>query len=232
MLIVITITENAQLAKMKLLNLQQLLARRYKHITLPPELEYALGKLTTPFRAIVFGDSGNGKSSLVMPLVSALAKNGKVLYVALEEGFEYTTQVNALRALDPKLKGIHFADETTDFDELRERLLDKKRPPKFVIIDSVQYLRKFSLNGYIELKRFKGSIIFISHADGKLPSGAVARRIRYDCGVKIRVEGHVAFITSRYGGKKTFIIWEEGARKYWGKKFRKLQEESRPLVAA
>ena len=31
----------------------------------------------------------------------------------------------------------------------------------------------------------------------------------------------MAFVRSRYGGNKPFVIWEEGARKYWGEKYEK-----------
>jgi hypothetical protein len=31
-------------------------------------------------------------------------------------------------------------------------------------------------------------------------------------------------VVSRFGGNNPFVIWEEGAKRYWGKKFRKLIE--------
>ena len=42
--------------------------------------------------------------------------------------------------------------------------------------------------------------IFISQADkaGKDPAGSVAKHIRYDADIKIKVEGYKAFVTTRY----------------------------------
>ena len=85
------------------------------------------------------------------------------------------------------------------------------------MIDSIQY-SGMSYAQYKEFrKRFRNKIlIIVSHAEGKEPQGATARRIRYDASVKVRVEGYKAFITSRYGGGEPFTIWEDGATKYWG----------------
>ena len=44
--------------------------------------------------------------------------------------------------------------------------------------------------------------------------------VEVDVDIKVRVEGFVAFVRSRYGGNKPFVIWEEGAKKYWGRKYR------------
>ena len=63
----------------------------------------------------------------------------------------------------------------------------------------------------------KKTFIFISHADGQLPRGAAAKDMEFDCDVKIHVDKYKAFVhTSRFGGnQKDFVIWEEGANKYW-----------------
>ena len=57
--------------------------------------------------------------------------------------------------------------------------------------------------------------IFISHADGKNPKGALANFVKYDADLKIRVEGYKAMCLSRLGGdKEPYIIWAEGAAQY------------------
>ena len=63
--------------------------------------------------------------------------------------------------------------------------------------------------------------IFIAHEDKGQPKGNMAKNIRYDADIKIRVEGYKAFATTRYEdsekgeGGADFIIWEQGAREYW-----------------
>ena len=70
---------------------------------------------------------------------------------------------------------------------------------------------------YIALKEEFTDVLFIfnSHAEGKEPQGNVAKFVRYDAGVKIRVEGFKALPASRMGGGDEFIIWAEGAANYW-----------------
>jgi len=43
----------------------------------------------------------------------------------------------------------------------------------------------------------------------------VAKSVKYDANIIIRVEGFRAFATGRYGGGDPYTIWEEGALKYW-----------------
>ena len=74
----------------------------------------------------------------------------------------------------------------------------------------------------------KKSFIFLSHASGKLPDGKTADKIRYDAGIKTRIEGYIAFPISRYGGNKPYVIWEEGARKYWGRNYKRILQGIEP----
>ena len=59
--------------------------------------------------------------------------------------------------------------------------------------------------------------IFISHGEGREPKGNVAKSVKYDAFVKIYVEGFKAFSQSRFGGGAEYVIWDSGARTYWGK---------------
>ena len=216
----------------RVLGLKQLLQKRYKFLhSLPAEILHSFGRLTYNFSMIVWGQSGNGKSSFMMEFLKVIMPHGKVLYVALEEGFEASTQFNALRSLTEKEHSgkIEFADHEMDFEELCTKLA-KKKSPRFVVIDSVQYWH-ITLEQYKLLKKKfskKKTFIFISHAKGKLPDGHVADKIRYDATIKARVEGFVVFVISRLGGNNPFVIWETGAKKYWGKKFVKIRKDATP----
>jgi hypothetical protein len=208
----------------KVLGLKQLLQKKYKYlIGLPEQITHSFGNLTVNFIMIVWGPSGNGKSSFLMQFIIAIMPYGKILYVALEEGFEATTQMNALRQLNSEEHSgkIEFADHEMTYMELVQKL-SKKKSPRFIVIDSLQYWN-ISYEMYKALKeKFKNkSFIFISHAAGKIPDGKVADKIRYDAGIKAHIEGFVAKVTSRYGGNNPYVIWEDGAKRYWGKNYKK-----------
>jgi len=209
----------------KELSQKQLFSKEYKLIEgLSPEFRECFGDLEEYFTMLIWGQSAQGKSNFVMQLCRELSKLGTILYLSLEESHALSLKnkvVQHLGALQAETK-IKFTDHTITFDELKERL-KKKRSPRIVITDSVQYLG-LSFIQYKELKKlFPRKIwIFISHAKGKIPDGKTADKIRYDAGLKIRVEGKIAFIESRYGGTKNFVIWEDGAKKYWGKDFKKM----------
>jgi len=204
----------------KVLSLKQLKEKKYDFLPdIPSEFLETFGRLTKNFTMIIYGESGNGKSNLIMSLVRLLLKYGRVLYVSYEEGHEVSMNMLALRQLPEISAGICFADFTMTYDELVKRL-KKKRSEQFIILDSLQYMR-IRYEDYIRLKELfpKKSFIYISHANGKKPRGKVAEDIEYDCTIKVFVKGFIAFIKSRLGGNTPYIIWEEGAKKYWGSKF-------------
>ncbi|MGL4332115.1 MAG: hypothetical protein ACRCZQ_10345 [Bacteroidales bacterium] len=164
----------------------------------------------------IWGNSGNGKSSFVMQLCKELARFGKVIYNSLEEGTEKTMQ-NTLERFDMSSVNKRVQITQERIERFSERL-DKQKSPDFAIIDSFQYANM----SYKQYQKFKERhrnklIIFISHADGKQPSGRAAKSVMYDASLKIWVEGYRAFSKGRYIGEKGYIdVWEEGAMKYWG----------------
>lgn len=210
----------------RVLGLKQFSEKKYNFLEpLPDEIVYSFGRLTANFTMTVWGESGNGKTNFIMQFIKALMPHGKVLSISLEEGFEASMQLTALRNL--KLEDhngkIEFADHEMTVDELIAKL-KKKKSPKFIVIDSVQYWN-IKMPKYRELKELFGkkkTFIFISHASGKKPDGYVADKIRYDSTIKARVEGFVVFVGSRLGGNYPFVIWEEGAKRYWGKNYKKV----------
>jgi len=64
----------------------------------------------------------------------------------------------------------------------------------------------------------KKLIVFISHAEGKMPEGRIAKKVMHDAALKIYVEGYRAFSKGRYIGSNggVYEIWKEGAERYWG----------------
>lgn len=165
----------------------------------------------------VWGNSGNGKTTFVLELVKYLSTFVKVAYNSLEEGFSHTMQ-NSFRNVNMTnsyAKRVLIVNES--IDELSTRLL-KKNSPHAVIIDSFQY-SQLNYKQYIEFKKkhHRKLIIFVSHADGKQPSGRAAKSVMYDSTLKIWVEGYKAFTKGRYiGTTGEYLIWAAGAVKYWG----------------
>lgn len=165
---------------------------------------------------LIWGESGNGKTSFVAQLAKYMTKFGRVAYNSLEEGDSQSMKLAFMRVgMDEvRRKLILLPDES--MEDLKIRLRQHKAP-QIVIIDSLQY-SGMSYNDYKELRREFKNVLFIiiSHAEGKNPDGKVAKKVRFDSFVKIRVQGYKAFAVSRYGGGEPYIIWKEGADKYHG----------------
>lgn len=203
----------------KVLGLKQLLQKKSKVLEgLSPKMVECFGQLVEGFIMIIWGQSANGKSEFTMQILRELDGYGKILYVGLEEGHSESMQQRVSRNLnlDDHNGKIEFTDHEMTYPKLMEKLA-KKKSPKTIVIDSLQYWN-ITYEQYKALKeRFpRKNFIFISHAAGKLPLGRTADNVRYDAGIKVRVDKFIAFITSRYGGNKNYVIYEERAKKMWG----------------
>lgn len=162
---------------------------------------------------MLWGNSGNGKTSFALQMAKYLTKFGKVAYNSLEEGPRKSLQV-AIKREHIRQVAKRFVILSEDIEDLRERL-SKRKSPDIIITDSFQYTG-LTKPQYKALKKdFPNKLfIFISHAEGKQPEGRSAKFVRYDADVKIWVEGYRASIVSRFGGGEALTIWEEGAAEY------------------
>lgn len=185
--------------------------------------EEAIGHPEMAGSWIIWGQSFNGKTSFAMMLAKYLTKFDKVLYNSMEEGASRSIQIALERAEMQDVAKRFNLLEGEDIDELMERLSHKKQP-RIVIMDSLQY-SSLNYDRYKLLKRkFPKTLwIWISHAEGRLPEGRLANKVRYDSMVKIRIEGYRAFINSRfkadYNANNYITIWEEGSKRYWGEAY-------------
>ena len=178
---------------------------------------------------IVWGGSGSGKTTFTLMLCKYLAGFRRVAYDSLEQGLSLSLQKAWERVAMEEAGSNIILLNKEDLPELRARLR-KRKSPEIIVIDSVQYLTKFYMQQFKELKaEFPNKLfIFISQADKaeKDPDGYVAKKIRYDADIKIRVEGYKAFVTTRYEdsekgeGGADFIIWEKGAADYWAQQIK------------
>lgn len=179
----------------------------------------AFGKIEANARILVWGGSGQGKTRFVIQLANYLSRFVRIAYNSLEMG-DSMALGEALMQEEAHKNIIILNRENTDQVLTR---MKKRKSPECLITDSLQYLRDTDGNGLNYKKYIKLSselpdklLVFVSHADGKEPAGRVAKSIRYDVDVKIYVNGFKAFVTSRYGGGEPLIIWDEGAKEYWG----------------
>lgn len=171
---------------------------------------------------IIWGNSGNGKSSFVMQLAKYLTNFGKVFYNSIEEDKD-NTFINLLnRTKMTECEGRFFTSKLS-LEELEERM-NRKRGESIFIIDSFQAGRFASrgpmgYEGLVERHPDK-LIIFVSRADGNRPLGRSAVNCMYDAAVKIWVEGFRAYCKGRFtpGIGKFYTIWDKGAEIYWTNK--------------
>lgn len=206
----------AEKAFKRAVSVTELLSKRYKTFEFRGQWYEAFG---TPERSgvwFVWGGSGNGKSRFVAQLCKELSRFGRVVYNSREEADSLTIQKSFSESglAEVKRRVILVNESTT---ELSARLKEHKSPD-FAIIDSFQYTR-LNYAQYIAFKELHRNklIVFVSHADGKQPSGRSAKSVMYDASLKIWVEGFKAFSKGRYIGSNggEYTIWPEGAEKYW-----------------
>lgn len=206
----------AKKAFKRAVSVTELLSKKYKTLDFRGQWLDAFG---TPEKCgvwFIWGASGNGKSRLVAQLCKELSRFGRVAYNSLEEADSLTIQKSFSDSglAEVKHRVILVNESIAD---LSARLREPKSP-SFVIIDSFQYTR-MNYAQYISFKeRHRNKlIIFVSHADGKQPSGRSAKSVMFDAALKIWVEGFKAFSKGRYIGPNggEYTIWLEGAEKYW-----------------
>lgn len=224
----------------KTIGLEQLSKKKYTLVPgLSPDVQASIGEIEDAFDAIIYGESGNGKTNFTVMLLKSLIKAMSCTceYISYEEGHGKTVQDtmiarhNMLAEIGNKMK----ITECLSYAELAQKM-GKKQSAKIWVIDSIQaaditYRQFAELKKKYVLGKKRKIIIALSWADGSKPQGAAAKSIEYYANIKMRVEGLVVFPKSRYGGNKPYIVWEEGAKQYWQEKFYKVTKTQRPKKA-
>lgn len=197
---------------------KQVIGMRFETVTLGGGWDRCLGPVETTGVWFVWGNSGNGKTSAVVSLCRELSRYGRVLYNSREEGFSLTMQ-SKLRRYGVGELGARFQVASLTLDELEEKI-SKPRSPKFVVVDSFQFMG-FTYRRFREFceRHPRKLLIFVSRASGRQPEGRAACSAMYDACCKIWVEGYKAFSKGRFMGPDGSVtIWKEGAWRYWGER--------------
>lgn len=194
----------------------EVLKMKHKVLDFSGAWEDSIGKPAATGIWIVWGNSGNGKSSFVMQLAKYLCRFDKVIYDSLEESTSLSLKKSLQRHGMAEVSRRFVILDREDMEHLSERLR-KKKSPGIVIVDSFQY-SDLNYAGFKRLKEEHSNklIIFISHAEGTRPAGRAAKKVEYDADVKIYVEGFQAMCKSRFMDAPgvPYVIWEAGAAKY------------------
>lgn len=201
------------------LGMHQFLAKKFPVLEFDGIWKEVFGSPSANGSWIIWGQSGSGKTRFALQLCKYLTRFGKVAYNSLEEGYCYSLQ-RAFRESGLAEVGNRVIPwDKVSVADMRD-LLRKPKSPDIIFVDSFQYTR-MSYEDYQDLKNeFRNKLfVFISHADGKEPRGGAAQAVRYDCEIKIRVEGFRAIAASRSGGGiDYYTIWNEGSALYWDEK--------------
>ncbi len=197
------------------ISVDELERKKFKELPFEGEWAELLGLPEANGVWIIWGHSGHGKSRFCMQLAKELTKFGRVAYNTLVEGALKSMHKNIIDCGMKEVRSRFVILDREPIEDLKKRLRAHKHP-NFVFIDSFQYTH-LTYREYIQLKEEFPTVLFImvSHAEGKLPEGKAAQKVRYDADIKIRVEGFKAFAGSRMGGGNPYVIWAEQASTYW-----------------
>jgi hypothetical protein len=196
------------LSRKRAISVNDLLNRKFKGLEFEGEWLESFGQPEITGTWLIWGNSGNGKTRFALQLAKYLSGFCKVVYNSLEEGVSMSLQ-RAVEQVDfRKCKNNVMILDKEHIDDLIKRLA-KPRSAEVVIIDSLQYTG-MTYREYKTIKdRFRNKLfVFVSHAEGKMPEGRVARSVRFDANVKIWIEDYKAYPVSRYGGGKPYVIWD------------------------
>lgn len=197
------------------ISLKKIINKKYKTMDFKDELYELIGTPECSGSWIIFGESGNGKTTFALGLIKYLCQFKKTAYIPLEESTKFSFQQAIERAnlmsVNSRIK--IWIDFTVSELEIE---LSKPKAPDVIFIDSLQYLRKHPL-AVNELTRFeykqlidmfpKKLFVFVSHAKNGEPKGALGANVYYFSDVCLQVINFVAYPKkSRYGGSTPYAF--------------------------
>lgn len=196
---------------MKAIGVKQFLEKSYDVYVIEGEWLDSFGSLEKNFKMSVTGDSGHGKTDLVVKFVKELClkNNVKADYFSYEQGHGKSLQDAIIRNNMEDVKGKVMFITGGLFEELVARL-KRRASARIVVIDSQDYA-ELSTKQYKELIKLfpRKSFIIISWAKNDKPKNQAAKDIEYMSCIKTLVKNFKAYPSSRFGGNKPYVIWDK-----------------------
>lgn len=217
--------------RIKVLRPSQIINKEREYIELGGVLGDSIGRVEKGTKIFITGRSYSGKSSFITMLCAAMAKYTKVDYNNHEEkGGDAATVKQKLKqasideSFDHEIR-FYQAPIHSDTHETFTEVLNKKGSAGFAVLDSIQHAGMGKADYIAFTNRFcnprKGKIVaFISHWQ----QNDFVKHVRHDCDVKLEAMHYVVYVESRLEGasNKPIVVWEEGAKKAWGKNYNKV----------
>ena len=196
---------------MKAIGITDFLNKTFDVYEIDGEWLDSFGLIEKNFKMSVTGESGGGKTELVVQFIKELCLkfNTKADYFSYEQGPSKSLQSAIQRNNMEEVKGKVMFITGGTFDQLLERL-KRRASARIVVIDSQDY-SELSTKQYKELVKLfpRKSFIVVSWAKKGKPKNQASRDIEYMSCIKVVVENFKAFPRSRFGGNKPFVIWNK-----------------------
>lgn len=178
------IEEDKSLPK-SLISLSELKEKTFEVYNFENEYLELLGQPSKSFSAIIYGESGQGKSTWSIKFADYLTKFGKVLYNSSEEGISQSLKGKLLKYESDIMLG-----SCKNVRELQKIL--KTQNFDFIFIDSLNDM-EIKDNQFEELLSLKKSFIFIMQAT-KGGNFKGSTKFSHDTDIRIKVENYEAII--------------------------------------
>ena len=214
---------------MRTTGLHQLGQMKFDRLPFEGDWRKTIGNPTKNFSALLYGNSGNGKTTAIILFLKYVCSFGlKACYISHEEGISGTMQdaFNKHDMIAEKSGQIILAEDTT-FEETLE-YFSKRGSPEVVVIDSIDYCN-LTVEQYKLLRKTlkRKIIILIAWSQGRSPKTQAAKDIEYMVDVKLFVRNFMIWPKSRFGGNEPFVIWEQRARLLEQKYFMEKDKQER-----
>ena len=199
---------------MKAIGITQFLDKTFDVYDIDGEWLDSFGLIEKNFKMSTTGESGGGKTEFIIKFVKNLAQNFKVKtdYFSFEQGHSKSLQDAIQRNNMEEVAGKVMFITGGTFDEVFERL-KRKGSAKNVVIDSQDYSELTTKQYKLLVKTFpRKSFIIISWSKGDKPKNQASKDIEYMSCIKVFVKDGKAYPRSRFGGNKTFVIFNKKSK--------------------
>lgn len=195
------------MAKKRVMSLNTLKEKRFDVMRFEGQWLQWFGEPERNVKFLFYGPSGSGKSTFVLRLCDYLAQWGKVAYNSWEEGIAKTFQDRVESNQVQNLDKIFLLDSYT-FEEMMNDSF-KRRNYRTIVLDSTNFMGLTQAQYADLVAKYPSKIfVFISQVNGR---GRVkgGTDILHGVDIKVRCDGGIAEIRSRFAPEKTVVIFEK-----------------------